>query len=101
MTERTYHKDLSIVMENFQDFMAVDNAADITLSRLYEFLQPLYDNHRELLDQLERRMTQCDSKISDSVTVDIGDLMVQHFDKIEVSSITVLILYLYLELSTL
>lgn len=85
MTERTYHKDLSIVVENFRDYMAVDGAADVTLSRLYEYLQPLYDNHCELLDHLERRMGQHDARISDNVNVEVGDLICQHFQNLEVS----------------
>lgn len=85
MTERTYHKDLSIVMENFREHMSADGAADITLSKLYEFLQPLYDNHCELLDQLERRMGQLDARISENVNVEIGDLICQHFQNLEVN----------------
>lgn len=84
MTERTYHKDLCIVMESFREHMSADGAADVTLSRLYEYLQPLYDNHCELLDELEQKMSQMDARISDSINADIGDLIYQHFQKIEV-----------------
>lgn len=84
MTERTYHKDLSIVMESFREFMASDGAADLTLSRLYECLQPVYDNHCELLDQLESRMSQFDARISDNSSPQVTDLLTQHFNKLEV-----------------
>lgn len=85
MTERTYHKDLSIVVDYFREFMSSDSAADVTLSRLYECLQPVYDNHCELLDQLEARMSQLDARISDNQSPQVADLLTQHFDKLEVS----------------
>ncbi|XP_067948074.1 FERM, ARHGEF and pleckstrin domain-containing protein 2-like isoform X2 [Watersipora subatra] len=83
MTERTYHKDLAIVMIHFREYVTSDNAAQSTLSRLYETLQPLYTAHCEFLEQLENRMSQCDSKISDCLTIEVGDLVCEHFNQIE------------------
>ena len=84
MTERTYHKDLGIVINHFREYMALEESSQPTLSRLYETLQPLYSSHCRFLDELERRMSQCETRISESLTVDIGDLVCDHFSDLEV-----------------
>ena len=84
MTERTYHKDLAIVMIHFREYITSDSPAQDTLSRLYQTLQPLYTAHCEFLDQLEKRMSQCDGRISENLTVEIGDIICEHFNNLEV-----------------
>jgi len=85
MTERTYLKDLTIVMVHFREYMTSDTAAQSILAQLYDRLQPLYSAHSTFLELIEKRMSQCDSRISDSLTVEIGDLIRDHFNNIEVS----------------
>ncbi|KAF6024479.1 FARP1 [Bugula neritina] len=83
MTERTYLKDLTIVMVHFREYMTSDTAAQSILAQLYDRLQPLYSAHSTFLELIEKRMSQCDSRISDSLTVEIGDLIRDHFNNIE------------------
>lgn len=87
MTERTYHKDLGIVINHFREYMALEEASAPTLSRLYETLQPLYSSHCRFLDELELRMSQCETRISESLTVDISDLICDHFNDLEVNTL--------------
>lgn len=85
MTERTYHKDLGIVINHLREYMALDEASQATLARLYETMQPLYTAHCAFLDSLEKRMSQCETRISETISVDIGDLICDHFNDLEVS----------------
>jgi len=89
MTERTYHQDMSIIMNHFREFMSADAAANATLQPLYDVLQPIFDEQNQFNDALEKRLANCDNKITENVTVNIGDIVCDHFQKLEVSEIYV------------
>ncbi|XP_025079933.1 FERM, ARHGEF and pleckstrin domain-containing protein 2-like isoform X2 [Pomacea canaliculata] len=87
MTERTYKKDLEVLVVWFRQAISGDADALTALGKLiFSILDPIYDFHCILLKEIEQRLSLWEGKASVPMNGDghcIGDLMLQTVNSIE------------------
>ncbi|WAR27779.1 FARP1-like protein [Mya arenaria] len=81
MTERTYKKDLEVIIVWFKNAVKGDDVPPF-LNDLFSLLEPIYNFHLGFLREVEQRLTMWEGKSNAHLNGDyqrIGDIMVNSF----------------------
>ncbi|XP_068227119.1 FERM, ARHGEF and pleckstrin domain-containing protein 1 isoform X6 [Palaemon carinicauda] len=86
-TERTYRKDLEVIHTWLREEVSKEEGMpNEILSRLFTYIEPIYEFHSQFLKELDNRLAQWDGRTSGSNKLEsqrVGDIMLKNMSMLE------------------